>query len=80
MEAGMPQISLYIDGDTLKKIETRAKQEAVSVSKWVGKSIKKSISDEYPKDFFMLFGALKDTPFERPLQDEFEDDCKRETF
>ena len=70
----MPQISLYIDEDTLKKIKTLAKQDAVSISKWVGSCIKKSIRDEYPKDFFMQSGASKDIPFEKPPQGKSEDD------
>jgi hypothetical protein len=80
MEDVMPQISLYIDEDTLTKVERRARQGNISVAKWVGKSIKKSISDEYPAGFFELFGALKSIPFERPPQGKFEDDCLREQF
>jgi hypothetical protein len=76
----MPQISLYIDENTLKKVEKRAKQDNTSVSKWVGNSIKKSIIDEYPEDFSELFGALKDIPFERPPQGLFADDSPREQF
>jgi hypothetical protein len=76
----MPQISLYIDEDTLRKVEKRAKQDNTSVSKWVGNSIKKSMTDEYPEGFFELFGALKEIPFERPPQGKFADDCGREHF
>ncbi|MDR3336292.1 MAG: hypothetical protein LBT16_03710 [Treponema sp.] len=76
----MPQISLYIDEDTLQNVEKRAKQENISVSKWVGERIKKSIHDEYPEGFFELFGSLKNTPFERPVQGKFEDDCPLEQF
>ncbi|MDR1893860.1 MAG: hypothetical protein LBQ61_04105 [Spirochaetales bacterium] len=76
----MPQISLYIDENTLKKVEKRAKQAHTSVSKWVGNSIKKSINDEYPEDFLELFGALKDIPFKRPPQGIFADDSPREPF
>ncbi len=38
----MPQISLYIDEETLKKIEKAAKKEHLSISKWVGNNIKRS--------------------------------------
>jgi hypothetical protein len=74
----MPQISLYIDTDTLQKVEKRAIREELSVSKWVGNCIKKSISDEYPESFLNLCGALKDIPFEMPLQGKFEEDSPRE--
>ncbi|GHV73169.1 hypothetical protein AGMMS49940_04710 [Spirochaetia bacterium] len=74
----MPQISLYIDTDTLQKVEIRAKQDRLSLSKWVGKALKKSIKDEYPAGFSLLCGTLKETPFEIPPQGKFEDDCPRE--
>ncbi|GHV41994.1 hypothetical protein AGMMS49546_19230 [Spirochaetia bacterium] len=76
----MPQVSLYIDSDTLKKVEKRARQDAISISKWVGACIKKSISNEYPENFLKLCGALKDMPFEIPPQGKFEDDSPREPF
>jgi hypothetical protein len=74
----MPQISLYVDEDTLKQVEKRAKQDNISVSKWVGKSIKKSIKEEYPERFLKLCGILGDEPFEIPPQGKFEDDLPRE--
>jgi hypothetical protein len=74
----MPQISLYIDADTLKKVESRAQQDGTSLSKWVGQCLKRSITDEYPEGFAKLCGALKDTPFEIPPQGKFNDDCPRE--
>jgi hypothetical protein len=76
----MPQVSLYIDLDTLRRVEKRAQQDEVSVSKWVGTCIKKSISDEYPESFLKLCGALKDVPFEIPPQGKFENDSLREPF
>ena len=75
----MPQISLYIDKDTLTKIEKAANKENISISKWVGKNIKKVIKDEYPKGYFDLFGSIKDNSFEiNPLS--FKNDSKRESL
>jgi hypothetical protein len=74
----MPQVSLYVDADTLKKVETRAQQEHISVSKWVGKTLKKSIKEEYPEGFSKLCGVLNGKEFEIPPQGKFEDDCLRE--
>jgi hypothetical protein len=74
----MPQISLYIDADTLKKVEVRAQQDRISLSKWVGNCLKSSIKDEYPEGFAKLCGALKETAFEIPPQGKFDDDCLRE--
>ena len=56
----MPQISLYIDEETLKKIEKAAKKEHVSISKWVGNNIKRTFKSEYPENYFDLYGSVKD--------------------
>ena len=75
----MPQISLYIDKDTLAKIEKAAAKEHISISKWVGKRIKKIIKDDYPKGYFDLFGSITDKSFDiKNLS--FEQDSKRETL
>ena len=78
-ENAMPQISLYIDKDTLNNIAKAADREKMSISKWVGKNIKKVIKDDYPKGYFDLFGSIKDDSFEvKPLS--FKDDVKRENL
>jgi PHD/YefM family antitoxin component YafN of YafNO toxin-antitoxin module len=55
----MPQISLYIDEETLKKIEKAAKKEHISISKWVGNNIRRSFKSEYPENYFDLYGSVK---------------------
>ena len=73
----MPQISLYIDKDTLAKIEKAAAKEHISISKWVGNKIKKVINEDYPKGYFDLFSSITDKSFEiKKLS--FEQDSKRE--
>ena len=76
----MPQISLYIDEDTLEKVSELAKSENLSISKWVGINIKSLIKNRYPKDFFSLFGAIKDETFQRSEELNFNSDHKRESF
>jgi hypothetical protein len=56
----MPQISLYIDKDTHAKIEKAAAKERISISKWIGKNIKKVIKKDYPQGYFDLFGSITD--------------------
>jgi hypothetical protein len=62
----MPQISLYMDSDTLNKITRSARQDELSVSKWVGISLQKIVNETYPPDFFDLFGSLKDAALLEP--------------
>lgn len=75
----MPQISLYIDKDTLNKIEKAANKEKISISKWVGKNIKKVIKADYPRGYFDLFGSIADESFEINSL-SFKHDSKRESL
>ncbi|OQA96723.1 MAG: hypothetical protein BWY23_01897 [Spirochaetes bacterium ADurb.Bin218] len=75
----MPQISLYIDKDTLAKIEKAAAKERLSISKWVGNNIRKIIKEDYPEGYFDLFGSITDKSFEiKNLS--FDHDSKRESL
>jgi len=76
----MPQISLYIDEATLKKVESAASREHVSISRWVADQIRSKVDPVYPKDFEDLFGSLSDESFVRPGQNGFQSDSNREEF
>ena len=73
----MPQISLYIDEATLKKVEQQAKMEHISISKWVSEQIKNKIDPRYPADFETLYGSLSDE-FIRQDQLSYSHDSIRE--
>jgi hypothetical protein len=76
----MPQISLYIDKETLQKIEKAADAEKTSISKWVGRQLKKSLQSSYPEDFQNLYGSIRDDSFTVPERKSFEADAKRESL
>ncbi|TXJ08733.1 MAG: hypothetical protein E6Q25_04725 [Acinetobacter sp.] len=69
----MPQISLYIDADTLQKVEYAAKQQHLSISKWVANQIKAKVEPVYPQEFYALFGSIQDDTFVRPEQPRTQD-------
>jgi hypothetical protein len=73
----MPQISLYIDEKTMKKIENAAAREHLSISKWVAEQIKAKIEPIYPLNFEELFGSIKDESFKRPENLDFLDDSEK---
>ena len=73
----MPQISLYIDGDTLRKVEDAAARQKISISKWVAEHIRACIEPAYPPDFPDLFGSIPDDTFSRPQEPSFRHDAKR---
>lgn len=74
----MPQISLYVDDETLKKVGRAAKLENKSISKWVSSRIKTSLNNSWPEDWFSLFGSLKDESFKEPDELDIREDSKRE--
>ena len=76
----MPQISLYIDEETLRRIEKAAEAEKTSISKWVGTQLKKTLQTTYTEDFLNLFGSIKDEQFISPTREPFEKDTERESL
>jgi hypothetical protein len=74
----MPQLSLYIDEPTLKKVEIAAKNQHLSISKWVADQIKSRVNAVYPKDYENLFGSISDDSFVEPNDLVFANDIKRE--
>ena len=76
----MAQISIYIDESTLKQIEIAAQKEHDSISRWVKKRLLSSLKTTWPKDYFDLFGALKDASFKRPTEIKFSKDRERQTL
>jgi hypothetical protein len=74
----MPQISLNIDKIVFEKIEKIAKQKKTSVSDWVEDTIKTTLGNDYPDDFFELFGAIKDDTFVEPFEIDQKYDIRRE--
>jgi hypothetical protein len=76
----MPQLSLYIDEKTLKKITLAAKIEKLSLSKFVVKKLNESMHDSWPDNFDKIFGSISDETF-RPADDmKFENDVSREAL
>jgi len=73
----MPQISLYVDEPTLKKIETAAKRQHVSISKWVSEQLRSRIEPVYPLGFEDLFGSISDKTFIRHDEPPFSLDSPR---
>lgn len=74
----MPQISLYIDDDTIKKIKRAAKLENKSISKWVASRLKLSLEKKWPDDWFNLFDSIDDKSFIEPQEVDVKHDLKRE--
>lgn len=76
----MPQVSLYIDKETLEKIEHAAKAENISISKWVRKQVNSAFQTGYSSDFKDLFGSVNDDSFETPVRNSSTSDAPREVL
>ena len=73
----MAQVTIYLPDQILKKINSLAKKEALSVSSWIKNKIVGSIEDVWPGDYFEVFGSLKDSDLKRHEQLEYSQDTKK---
>lgn len=74
----MPQLSLYIDAETLAKIEKAARISNTSISKWVSARLTESLAKSWPDNYVNLFGSIKDDTFTEESIKDFSGDVKRE--
>lgn len=73
----MPQLSLYIDKETLRKIKIAAKLEELSLSKYVVKKLNDVLNNSWPSNFGKLFGSISDETFNEPQKLNFNKDIDR---
>ena len=76
----MPQLSLYIDEQTLRKIEIAAKLENLSISKYVVQVLNQTINSSWPESYHQLFGSIRDDTFEVDRHTDFSADISRESL
>ncbi len=73
----MPQLHCYVPDDLAKKLQEKAQQSHLSVSKYLSFLIKKEVENQWPEGFFELFGSWQGDALERSSQGEYE---QREGF
>jgi len=76
----MPQLSLYIDEETLHKLETAAGLENVSISKYVVRKLSETLNASWPSNFDKLFGSITDGTFRVDPVPDFSGDTPRESL
>jgi hypothetical protein len=82
----MPQVSLYVDDETMATLRAEAAAQGLSLSKHVVSRLKASRRSNaatcLPEDYFdNLYGCLADDKsFVRPQQPDFELDAQRLSF
>lgn len=76
----MPQVTLYIDGETGARMKAAAKAAGVSVSRWVADLIRARTQTEWPASVRKLAGAWPDFPSLRQLRSTKAPDTPRESL
>ena len=76
----MAQLTIYLDDDSIRRIEAAAERDKSSVSRWVKNRLLQSLEDQWPPRFFDLCGALGQDDLNRPPQPDFSLDAPRESL
>jgi len=56
----LPQVSLYLDGDTAERLRKAAKQAGLSRSRWLAMLVREKTATEWPQAVRDLAGAWAD--------------------
>jgi len=73
----MPQLHCYVPESTLEQLQQKAEQAHLSISKYLALLIKKDIHEQWPEEYFNLFGSWEGDDLKRENQGDYE---KREAF
>ena len=73
----MAQLHFYIPDQLAEKVKIKAEHSHLSVSKYLATLVKKEVANDWPDDYFELFGSWEGDALQRPEQGDFE---QREGF
>lgn len=76
----MAQISIYTKEEYLKKAETLAKKENLSISKWINKLMIESFAKNSLINLEGIYGSIDDDSFVRPGKIDPKYSIQREEF
>lgn len=76
----MSQLTIYLDQTTLRRVRSAARREHSSVSRWVKSKLDKALQDSWPKNYFSLFGTLRDEDLVRPEPLDWNLDRRKESL
>jgi len=68
----MPQLHCYVKEDLADKLQQKAQQAHLSVSKYLALLIEKEVETRWPENYFELFGGWQGESLERNDQDHYE--------
>lgn len=73
----MPQLHCYVKEELADKLQIKARQAHLSVSRYLALLVEKEVEAQWPEGYFDLFGRWNGDPLERPAPGEQE---PRENF
>jgi hypothetical protein len=76
----MAQVSLYLDKEMFKKVETAAQSCGKSISKYVATLIQDHFDHEWPSGYAELFGSVSDDTFFPEGAEKIMEDTARESL
>lgn len=76
----MSQLTIYLDDESIRKIENAAALEKSSVSKWVKSKLIQSLENQWPTNYFGLLGSLAHDDFPAASKLDFSQDAPRESL
>ena len=76
----MGQVTIYLDSETEKKMNTMIKKTGISKSKWISDLIKQKITTTWPENIVKLAGAWTDLPTAEDIRKNMTEDADRESI
>jgi metal-responsive CopG/Arc/MetJ family transcriptional regulator len=76
----MGQVTIYLDSETEKKMNTIIKKTGVSRSKWISDLIKQKITTTWPENIVKLAGAWTDLTTAEDIRKNMAEDADRESI
>ena len=68
----MPQLHCYVKEELAEKLQAKAQEAHLSVSRYLALLVEKEVETLWPDGYFKLFGTWQGEPLERPAQDVYE--------
>ena len=68
----MAQLHCYVNDALAKRFQKKAEQAHLSVSKYLATLVEREVSNDWPDDYFDLFGSWQGEPLERTQDADYE--------
>ena len=68
----MSQLHCYVPDELAKKLQKKAQESNLSVSRYLALLIEKQVENRWPEGYFELFGGWQGEALERPAQEDYE--------